>query len=409
MDNNSSLFNITSSTTGTNVLSTDLDARRYLLDLEANTRAVLQPAIFFTGLVGPIAFFGNITVLIVYSRQFKESATRSFILTVALFDFLSTAVALPAEILSLLNNATFPSPLLCKCYVFMEQFCATASSGALVVFAGHRFRKICTPLKNQMTVTTARSLRLCVCMFALGLTWPAFVLYGDQTAETPFEGVLVHRCGIQDYFKDSVFTKIYRCVFLVAFTLGAIPIAVLYVLVARKLLLLRRCRCKAVLPYQKVMREMIATVKLRSISESSNTSWRRARISASTLRHSTNQSNMLTVPKRTTLMIATTTVVIYLSFLPNLILRVIEHFSGDGLFNHSVATLSVYHLFLRFYYLHCAANPIIYSTFSIKFRQEFRNCMCGITPRCCKAKNPTRRPPKRRSEDQEMYRFSVFQ
>ncbi|XP_071108220.1 thyrotropin-releasing hormone receptor-like [Haliotis cracherodii] len=414
MDNNSSFFNMTTATESSSKIneaspSNDLDATKYILDLEAEKRAILQPAIFFTGLVGPISFFGNITILIVYSRQFKESATRSFILTVALFDLLSTSIALPAEIFSLLNNASFPSPILCKCYVFVEQFCATASSGALVVFAGHRFRKICTPLKNQMTVTTARSFRLCVCTLALGLTWPAFVLYGDQTTTTPFDDVLVRTCGVQDYFKDSVFTVIYRCVFMAMFTLGAVPIAVLYILIARKLLLLRRCQCKAALPYQKVMREMIATVKLRSISESSNTSWRRAKISASTLRYSTKQSNMFTVPKRTTLMIATTTVVIYLSFLPNLILRLLEHFNTDFLVNQSFPALSVYHLFLRFYYLHCAANPIIYSTFSVKFRQEFQNCMCGITQRCTGTGSPTRRPSKGRFDDQEMHRLSVFQ
>ncbi|XP_041364844.1 putative neuropeptide Y receptor 11 [Gigantopelta aegis] len=333
---------------------------------------VTWPAIFYAGIILPFSVIGNAAVILVFFLNFKPSATRSFILAIGFFSLGLGAVALPVEIYSLFHMYTFPHDALCKSYVFVEIFCTFGSAAVLLVVAIHRYKKICQPFKVQMTLTMARILRAIVCVLALVLALPTFILYGTKTVEIPGTRLRGKACGIENDFKGSFYITIYHYMFLTVFVGGGVTIAVLYTLVAKKVLLLLRCKCKRVIShdnYNNVIREMMQTVKKRTESQRSD-QWAPKRTSGRS--DGSRRRRSIAQSKRTTSMLAVTTLVIFVSFLPSLIIRTTEEFNFDLISNMSVTEQMVYHVFLRSYYFHCAASPIIYGAFNAKFRHELR-------------------------------------
>ena len=342
------------------------------LQLLEEQNIVTWPAIFYAGIILPFSIFGNSAVILVFLLNFKPSATRSFILAIGFFSLGLAAIALPVEIYSLLHMYTFPHTALCKCYVFVEIFCTFGSAAILLVVAIHRYKKICQPFKQQMTLTMARILRAIVSVMALALALPTFILYGTNTVKIPGTNIRGKACGIEDEFKGSFYLTIYHYMFLTVFVGGGVTIAVLYTLVAKKVLLLLRCKCKRAIShdnYNNVIREMMQTVKKRTESQRSD-QWPPKRTSARS--DGSRRRRSIAQSKRTTSMLAVTTLVIFVSFLPSLIIRSTEEFTNDLSDNLSVSGQMAYHVFLRSYYFHCAASPIIYGAFNAKFRHELR-------------------------------------
>ncbi|XP_059168834.1 uncharacterized protein LOC131950638 [Physella acuta] len=73
---------------------------------------------------------------------------------------------------------------------------------------------------------------------------------------------------------------------------------------------------------------------------------------------------------RTTAMLISISAVYTLSFIPYLILSVFRIASPDQYDEMGTAEMIFYNLFLRTYFLNCAANPIIYSLCDVNFRRE---------------------------------------
>ncbi|CAG5132187.1 unnamed protein product, partial [Candidula unifasciata] len=81
---------------------------------------------------------------------------------------------------------------------------------------------------------------------------------------------------------------------------------------------------------------------------------------------------------RTTIMLIIISVIYILGYLPHLTLMLAKFLSPSMLVNMSMVDLTFYNLFLRTYFLNCAANPIVYSLCDSNFRRAcFKVIKCS--------------------------------
>lgn len=172
------------------------------LPRDRNITLELANQILVTRLIGGVIFLailiviglvGNAHVIYVYTRKFKNSNYRIYVLWLAILDIFNCSVSAPLVIIYLCNAVTFQSEVFCKTYRFILYFASICSTCALVVIAIDRCRKVTRPLGTQITTSQARLMCAACLGISLLLSWPALVLYGITDEPTGIPGLMVIR------------------------------------------------------------------------------------------------------------------------------------------------------------------------------------------------------------------------
>ncbi|XP_071117068.1 uncharacterized protein [Haliotis cracherodii] len=118
------------------------------------------PVVIMFSLFAAVGVFGNILILYIYGLKFKESTTRVFILSLAVFDLIS-CVSLPYKITLLRYGSLFSNPNLARLDIVRIYFLQVSVS-ILPLMSFDRYRRICEPFKLQMSPKMAKILVTCV-------------------------------------------------------------------------------------------------------------------------------------------------------------------------------------------------------------------------------------------------------
>ncbi|XP_071118304.1 uncharacterized protein [Haliotis cracherodii] len=118
------------------------------------------PVVIMFSLFLVVGVFGNIFILCIYGLKFKESTTRVFILSLAVFDLIS-CVSLPYKITLLRYGSLFSNPNLARLEIVRIYFLQVSVS-ILPLMSFDRYRRICQPLKVQISPKVAKILVTCV-------------------------------------------------------------------------------------------------------------------------------------------------------------------------------------------------------------------------------------------------------
>ncbi|XP_053406632.1 dopamine receptor 4-like [Mercenaria mercenaria] len=188
---------------------------------DAFTMHVL-PVTVFISVEAFIGFFGNIMILLVYSRRYRRINFRYFVLALAIVDLTSCCTTLPGEVISQLNWYDYQYGWICKVKTFLNIYTALGSASVLLVLAIDRYRKICHPCNWQIRCPVA--LRLCGgCLVVSALvSIPALILYGKQTNSLEHEGnnITVSVCEIAEEYAGTIYPLLYICsIYIVPLTL----------------------------------------------------------------------------------------------------------------------------------------------------------------------------------------------
>ncbi|XP_053406631.1 octopressin receptor-like [Mercenaria mercenaria] len=180
------------------------------------------PVTVFISIEAFIGFFGNITILLVYSRRYRRINFRYFVLALALVDLTSCCTTLPGEVISQLNWYDYQYGWICKVKTFLNIYTALGSASVLLVLAIDRYRKICHPCDWQIRCPVA--LRLCGgCLMVSALvSIPALILYGKLTNSFEHEGnnITVSVCEITGEYAATIYPILYICsIYIVPMTL----------------------------------------------------------------------------------------------------------------------------------------------------------------------------------------------
>ncbi|XP_045188444.2 probable G-protein coupled receptor 101 [Mercenaria mercenaria] len=182
------------------------------------------PVTVFISIEAFIGFFGNITILLVYSRRYRRINFRYFVLALAIVDLTSCCTTLPGEVISQLNWYDYQYAWICKVKTFFNIYTALSSASVLLVLAIDRYRKICHPLNFDWQIRCHVALRLCRCCLIVSalVSIPALILYGKQTNSFEHEGnnITVTVCEIAGEYAGTIYPLLYiGSIYLVAMTL----------------------------------------------------------------------------------------------------------------------------------------------------------------------------------------------
>ncbi|RUS69591.1 hypothetical protein EGW08_022651, partial [Elysia chlorotica] len=205
------------------------------LDLAYSQRVF--PAMFVLGVLMVAGAVGNAAVLYVYTcraRRQGGTVTR-FIQALALFDLLSCCLAIPGEIMDMRNNYTFGRSPLCKLVRTVNLFCTLTSGITLIVVAIDRYKRICCPLKRQISPRGAATIVCVASVIALVLSSPTAIIYGRRTVLTAHPLVKGADCSIGDRYVNTAIPLVYNGVQMLLFLIGFFILLVLYVYIARRI------------------------------------------------------------------------------------------------------------------------------------------------------------------------------
>ena len=190
-------------------LNTPVDTEAYIL-LRITNVAIKQrlPCIIFIGFLSLIGIIGNIHVLALFPRSHQKPSTYTvFVITLSIIDLTTCLFHMPMEIFDLTRPYTFYSETGCKLFRFNNAFLLMSSALILVLIAFERYRRVCNPMKRQMTLTLSKKLCVVVIITSLVLTMPMYLFTGHHIQILQGNGT--NATGYKCFISDEASGKAY--------------------------------------------------------------------------------------------------------------------------------------------------------------------------------------------------------
>ncbi|XP_052065663.1 cholecystokinin receptor-like [Mytilus californianus] len=331
----------------------------------------------FIGCLSVIGVPGNALILVVFNLKHKPSVHRTIILTLATYDFLLCGITLPFEIYDMKNQFTFHSVWVCKIFRTINYFFAFNSGYTLVLMTIDRFRRVCKPMKIQMTISVGR-----ICIFVI------FVASAIVTAPNLFiRGIHViqinanlsgYDCTISDKYINSNVPAIYHGIVLILCMLGIIIVIFLYVWIGHAILVHLR--------YQKNFKidrrtsdhsaSFVTSTSFTDITDTSTTNITKDRETTPPKRNYRKRSignerkEKIDASSFKITKIAITISLFYIvSYIPTLVESILEGIYGEVVMSKYLSIPFMY-LIQKAFAINHVVNPIIYGFIDTKFRND---------------------------------------
>ncbi|XP_061197923.1 neuropeptide FF receptor 2-like [Saccostrea echinata] len=331
-------------------------------DVNVEFRRRNIPGIYFISLQMLLGLIGNLLVIVVYFTRFKISNYRVFVLFLAFLDLINCVLVMPFGILYLYYPINFPSNFICKAGHFVGFFGGVASPLMLVVIAIDRFRKVCRPLKKQITEKQAKISCTVIVFMTLSVTWFTPWFYGNAAVKTNIHGIEGTRCFRAENEFFMSLSKWYYNVLISMFLVVTIILSVLYYFIM-----------KSVHSHSKYF----SSRRKDSVGSCSK--------------------NLQTRKSTVTFMIIT--IVYVISTLTHDALAMVLHLKSDLECDLTFTTGTIYYTFFWTVFLNNVSNPFIYGLsddrFSSLIRELFKKRGTGLLSRT--TLNNTRSNSKRSS------------
>ncbi|KAK3584529.1 hypothetical protein CHS0354_039263 [Potamilus streckersoni] len=208
---------------------------------------LLIPAMIFIGVLMFTGLIGNITVCYFYGCKTKTSPTSCFILGLGIFDLLSCIISMPMEIVDLRFFYMFPDVTVCKVLTATNFLFALASVLILIAIATERYRRVCFPFRKQFTVFQARLICCSSVPISCLFSWPFLILYTVVPVDIPINdsvNITGYDCTTDHEESSKVYLNALNIMQMLLFIFTLVPLTVLYILVYRQLIKMRKFRHK---------------------------------------------------------------------------------------------------------------------------------------------------------------------
>ena len=402
-----------------------LENRNWTLDELSQMKAsVLVPSIVYLSVLMIIGIAGNILVIGIFYFRFSSSTHRCFILVLASSDFFACSVGVPFAIAESFHAYTYFEHISCRILRFVLYYTCICSSLTLVLIALERFRKICRPLKPQMSVRMAKWALFGVnAGIAFVSASPSLVIFGRSTIETGVPNIMGTKCFISNEFIDTIWPTVFNIYLLCLAIASTACMSVCYICVARRVSTVGKdnvqrqsmpdncskicassknymdeesealsgCQSDTEMDksdigtkssYLKVATTngMYSSVGNLDTSEIANggAMSTKSRLSANpslwahkVIRRISSRSSAKTI--RITRMLVAVTVVFVISYLPHLSLMLWDMFTDTY---ETLPKDNLYQIVFYSFFLNNLINPFIYASMDLKFRNECKKICC---------------------------------
>ena len=194
----------------------------------------VAPLIVFFILCNVLGFFGNVSVLYIYSLRYPKNRHRLLVIMLSALDLVACCTTVPIETVSTWKWFDAPSTLLCKARYFFIMFIGLSAMYMLFVTAVYKYRRICKPFDKQ--VTRKMICILCAVGLAIGFVYgiPPLILFSVNkhfvTINNTTEEALI--CEVHTSFHGTQYPAVYRHL-VVVYSLLLVTTVILYIFVAK--------------------------------------------------------------------------------------------------------------------------------------------------------------------------------
>ena len=395
----------------------------------------LLPSMIYLVVLLCIGLPGNVLVCYIYHTKNgshmtgigkprrKMKSSDIFILALAWLDILNCILSVPVEIYILRYFAQFDYPWICKLSRYASMVLNASSSFVLLGIAVDRFIGIkYSHSKHRFTASTAIKLVIVSVLLAIIISLPGIALYGTQILHLKLKPYIYGKtCLIEDHFVHTKYPLMLSMFLLTLHLLFDAFFIILYGIVGKKIIRNRNLSSIRTHKDRRKSRSNISqeieishitfnnalqqrpvdkneNIELKGFkyrSEDDETSDNQVKSSAQYEDNRNNKKPNINKQKdsavhgkvykagKTTFMLFAVTIVFMLTFAPYCAIAILRSVSSDDFYiKLSNIEKMVYQLFLRSYLLSSAANPLIYSFLSDKFRQQCRNILNRLCKQC---------------------------
>ncbi|XP_052083613.1 thyrotropin-releasing hormone receptor-like [Mytilus californianus] len=341
--------------------------------------AILQriPCIIYIGVLSFIGIIGNIHVLILFSRADRKPSTYTvFVIALSIVDLVACVVHMPMEILDLTKPYTFYNEVGCRLFRFNNAFLLMSSISILVCIALERYRRVCNPMKTQMTVLTSK--RLCVLAMCLSLiiTLPMFFLNGHHVVSLEGNGANAtgYMCFINDDFHGTLFLYSYLGFMIIVFIICS-TILICANFSISKVVFSRHANIRESRKLSEDMRQNISTIaRLDSVQSNISNSSKHVELYRN-LSAGTMKTLRLSTLKTTRSLIVITGIFIIV-FAPYLVLSCVISLDIEFKSGLSYLELTVYQIGIRLLLINNVSNPFVYGFTDDRFKNGIQSFYC---------------------------------
>lgn len=399
MENMTLSYNTNFSVTDTTVMSYSNKTLQEYNDEEANRRLI---PVIYLGLLMLIGIPGNLIVLIVYRSRYPKSTNRMFITGLAMADILVCVVTLPFEITEMRLQYTFYNSWCCKFFRACNTLFALSSIFILMGLSGDRYRRVCTPLKLQMTSRHATIYIIFCVVLAVIFSWPNFFISGIRLVNLG-NNVTGYDCSFSDQFAKTKYPTLYGATLFLVFIICMISLIVLYSLIGRQILKhfqFRRRFSKSstskstssTTPVSNDSQNLMPTNKAeqeynndafidKKPKETQEMLTRKSHRKSSKHRSTKHQSvKEDAASKKLTKIAFAISLAFILSYLPHLTISLLTALKGKFLLPPGPVVSAVLPIVTRSFAINNVVNPIIYGLMDKRFRDNcklmFKNALC---------------------------------
>lgn len=367
-------------------------------DEEANRRLI---PVIYLGLLMLIGIPGNLIVLIVYPSRFPKTTHRMFITGLAVADILVCVVTLPFEITEMRLQYTFYNSWCCKFFRACNTLFALSSIFILMGLSGDRFRRVCTPLKVQMTSRHATIYIMFCVVLAVIFSWPNFFISGIRLVNLG-NNVTGYDCSLSDQFAKTKYPTLYGGTLFLVFIICMISLIVLYSLIGRQIVkhfqFKRRfsrsstSKSTSSTPVSNDSRKLMSTNKaeqeynnevfIDNKPKETQEMLTRKSHRKSSKHHSTKHQSVKedATSKKLTKIALAISLAFILSYLPHLTISLLTALKGKFLLPPGPVVSAVLPIVTRSFVINNVVNPIIYGLMDKRFRDNcklmFKNALC---------------------------------
>ncbi|XP_061173466.1 cholecystokinin receptor-like [Saccostrea echinata] len=348
----------------------------------------LAPMIYL-GILMLLGVPGNLTVLFVYLFKFDSSTHRTFILALAIIDLVGSAVCMPFEIIEMNFQYTFYAVEACKFFRFNNTFVALTSIFVMIGLSVDRYRRVCKPLKTQLTVFMAKVVCGIAVFLSILFSWPILFLLGTRHVQLPYN-ITGYDCSTDDAYRKTIYPVAHNGILFLIFVFAIVFLIVIYILIGRKIFKHIRFRNT----FKSSKSSSISSRKTSSTKDHSNgqeavilvnvnnkiSPREEPKPSKENGRNSTRKRNETTPEdnsKRKITRIAFAICLAFiLSYLPHLVITVWTAIKGGFIAKPGPITSAVLPIVTRSIFINNIVNPFIYGFLDRRFRRIVFNSVC---------------------------------
>ena len=383
--------------------------------LRLNDRKVHEyiPVLIYISVGMVIGTVGNAAVCYVYSRKMERTGTNQFVVMLGACDFLSCVFSMPMELFRVSTPHIFQSHEACKLSLLIATAIAVDSGFIIFAISIDRYRRMCRPFDTQLTPKMAKRVSAAIIVTSLVFVWPSWIIYGMRRTPTHSnETTGGCECGIDQVMFDTIYPRLFYYILLTLSVLLFSIIFLLYFLIAIKVWRHKNKRRpnSATLPSVGLAKDGKGTgnsiLKIPyppTLESEVSIDSSRTRLKLDRSKRTRKQKQQLQQPEksskgsllrvsRTSSIMALIAVTWVLSYMPHVILVMLEIHIKEFRQELSSTGDVLFQLAVRSYLLNNAVNPIIYGVFNMRFRRELGRLVGFILPPCSRSNMPVTQP-----------------